>query len=84
MNCGVFTMWNAQQIAEQKSLEGEVDTDVMRRSIFLTLAGNCLRRDNIEDDTCGICRNREQFKDWVLCDQCSQWNHDRSIGVPVK
>ena len=84
MNCGVFTMWYAQQIAEHKSLEGEFDTDAMRRSIFLTLAGNCLRRDSIKDETCGICRNREQFKDWVLCDQCLQWHHDRCIEVPVK
>ena len=84
INCGVFTMWYAEQMARNDSLEVEMDPDVMRRRVFMTIAGSCLRRAYLKDESCGVCRNREEYSEWVMCEQCSQWFHNQCIGLPVR
>ena len=84
INCGVFTMWYAEQMAKGESLEVEMDPDIMRRRIFMTIAGSCLRRAYLKDESCGVCRNRNDYSEWVMCEQCSQWFHNKCIRLPVR
>ena len=77
-------MWYAEQMAKGESLEVEMDPDIMRRRIFMTIAGSCLRRSYLKDESCGVCRNRNDYSEWVMCEQCSQWFHNKCIGLPVR
>jgi len=83
MNCGIFVMWYAWQIAQEKPLTDSLNPNTFRREIFKVITGQCMQRVTYDDEKCKVCKNRKNLKDWIECDQCSQWFHCKCAAVTL-
>lgn len=83
VNCGIYVMWYAEQLATGKSLTESVIPDVFRHHVFLEITGSCMRRRCYSDQTCGVCNDDKPVGDCLQCNQCDQWYHCACVGTTL-
>lgn len=83
VNCGVFVMWYAFQLAHALPITDHLDPNEFRRFAFQVIAGNCMQRSHFSDETCRICHHAHSLEPRVQCKQCKQWFHCDCVGVPI-
>ena len=82
VNCGVFVMWYAYQIAHKNSITDPLVPADFRQKIFKMLAGNCMQREQYSDENCRVCGNSKLLAEWVQCGQCNQLFHCQCVNLP--
>jgi len=84
VNCGVNICHFAKETADGAEYSLTSSPAKFRKYMYSVIVGNCLKRSNFFDESCGKC-GKAQFMDaneleiWHCCSRCQQWFHQSCV-----
>ena len=81
-SCGVFVCFYGHQLVNKKPLTDPLQTTPFRQHIYRQLIGNCkITSRPTTRDSCVICKDNINAREWVSCSRCQQWYHCQCVGI---